>query len=258
MYIDELRKSKDKPQVAFHEFALSTGTHRKHLFCFFEGKDNSYYIPRIKGFTNDYYPVKCGNKDAVLTVYALVVDKSEYNKYKSGFFIDRDFDQPVGDKQPPIFETPCYSIENLYVSLNVFRDILTNEFHLSEVSDKQIFEDLLNLYETRQKEFHSAILLLNAWYACLIEKREREAIETGAMLNKLKFNEIVTIKLNSVSQNYDIKKLNDIFPNAVEIDETVLKDIKLAAIFAFCIVIGSSSCLIYTLKEICFCYLKYF
>jgi hypothetical protein len=51
-YIEELRKSKDKPQVVFQEFALSTRKFPKYLFCFFEGKDNAYYVSRIKILPN--------------------------------------------------------------------------------------------------------------------------------------------------------------------------------------------------------------
>jgi hypothetical protein len=219
MYIEELRKSKDKPQVAFQEFALSTGEKPAYLFCFFECKDNAYYVPRIKQYTNDYYPIKCGNKKAVLDVYALIAGKPEYRKYKSGFFIDRDFNDSVGEKNPPIFETPCYSIENLYVSLNVFKEIIINEFHLSENKDKQLFNTLLDIYKERQKEFHAAILLLNAWYACLIEKKDKE---TGVTLNDLKLNQIVDIRIQSVAQKYNLEKLKEIFPNAIIIDEATL------------------------------------
>jgi hypothetical protein len=223
MYIDELRNSKDKPQVAFQEFALSTGTHPNHLFCFFEGKDNAYYVPRIKSITADYYPVKCGNKNAVLGVYALIINKPEYNKYKLGFFIDRDFNQSIGIKTPPIFETPCYSIENLYVSLSVFKEILTNEFHLSATTDKQLFDTLLKLYEDRQKEFHTAVLLFNSWYACLIEKKRIENLKTtGAKLDEKLPQGFVDINLNQVTSNYDLDKIKERFPNAIEIDENIL------------------------------------
>jgi hypothetical protein len=223
MYIEELRKSKDKPQVAFQEFALSTGTHQNHLFCFFEGKDNSYYVPRIKNITADYYPIMCGNKNAVLGVYSLIVNKSEYAKYKLGFFIDRDFNKSIGVKIPPVFETPCYSIENLYVSLSVFKEILTNEFLLSEINDKQLFDTLLKLYEDRQKEFHNAVLLFNAWYACLIEKKGNDNLETtGAKLEEKLPQGFVDITLDNVIQNYDISKIKETFPNAIEIDENVL------------------------------------
>jgi hypothetical protein len=219
-YIEELRKSKNKPQVAFQEFALSTGGKSQHLFCFFEGNDNAYYVPRIKQYTNDYHPITCGNRKAVIDVYTLIVNKSEYMQYKLGFFIDRDFNDSIGDKNPPVFETPCYSIENLYVSPDVFKEVIINEFHLS--ANDQLFTELSNLYKKRQKEFHTAILLLNAWYACLIEKKNREQIETGVTLNDLKLNRIIDIQLTGVTQNYNIETLHDLFPNAIEIDEITL------------------------------------
>jgi hypothetical protein len=225
MYIDELRKSKYKPQVAFQEFALSTGTRQDHLFCFFEGKDNPYYIPRIKNITANYYPIMCGNKNAVLGVYALIVNKPEYKKYKIGFFIDMDFNKSIGAKTPPVFETPCYSIENLYVSLSVFKEILANELHLSEVNDTQLFNILLKLYEDRQKEFHNAVLLFNAWYACLIEKKENDNLKTTDTKLEDKMPQgFIDINLDNVSQNYDIFKIRESFPNAIEIDENVLNE----------------------------------
>ena len=116
-YLDTLKQSKDKPQVAFQEFTLSTRKHAEHLFCFFEGKDNPYYVPRIKRFTDNYFPIKCGGRENVLEVYRLITNRVEYNHYKKAFFIDRDFNPTLPIQNPPIFETPCYAIENLYVSV---------------------------------------------------------------------------------------------------------------------------------------------
>jgi hypothetical protein len=53
-YAEELRQSRNKPQVAFTEFANATRKNPEHLFCFFEGKDNAYYVSRIKRFTESY------------------------------------------------------------------------------------------------------------------------------------------------------------------------------------------------------------
>ena len=77
-YLEQLRQSKDKAQVAFHEFALSTRKYPNHLFCFFEGKDNPYYVPRIKRFTSHYQPIKCGNRDSVLKIHTLISNRPEY------------------------------------------------------------------------------------------------------------------------------------------------------------------------------------
>jgi Protein of unknown function (DUF4435) len=216
-YVEELRQSRNKPQVAFTEFANATREKPEHLFCFFEGKDNAYYIPRIKRFTEKYCPINCGGKPSVLDVYTLITNKEEYRKYKLGFFIDRDFNSSIGDKNPPIYETPCYSVENLYVSISVFKEILTNEFHLSAVSDSN-FEKLVALYEQRQKEFHNSVLLLNSWYCCLIEKREKENIKTGVTLDDKLPNNFVVINLDEIKPSYDFQKIKETFPNAIEID----------------------------------------
>jgi len=161
-YIEQLRLSKDKAQVAFQEFALSTRKYPNHLFCFFEGKDNPYYVPRIKRFTSLYQPIKCGNRDSVLKIHTLISNRLEYSSYKKAFFIDRDFNKPLEQSNPPFFETPCYSIENLYVSVDVFKEILVNEFHLSEFSDSNIVEVYISLYHERQNEFHDAVCLFNS------------------------------------------------------------------------------------------------
>ncbi|MDR1962922.1 MAG: DUF4435 domain-containing protein [Planctomycetaceae bacterium] len=222
-YIDELRKSKEKHQVAFQNFALSTKKYSEHLFCFFEGKDDVYYVSRIRRVTEDFYPIECGGKQSVLDVYALIVNKPEYKKYKLGFFIDRDFNKPIGEKQPPIFETPCYSIENFYVSVNVFKMILVHAFRITESYDEQLFNDLLKLYEERQKEFHDVVLLFNAWYSCLIEKRDNEKIQIGVRLDEKFPNDFIDINLQKVSKYYDFETIKTFFPDAIEIDESILE-----------------------------------
>ena len=221
-YAEELRKSRNKPQVAFTEFANATRKNPGHLFCFFEGKDNAYYVSRIKRFTENYYPVKCGGKQSVLDVYTLITGKEEYRKYKLGFFIDRDFNPSIGDKNPPIYETPCYSVENLYVSISVFKEILTNEFHLSEVSDSN-FEKLVDLYKQRQKEYHNSVLLFNSWYASLIERRENENMKTGVTLDDKLPNSFIVTSLDEVKSSYDFQKIKETFPNAIEVDYTEIE-----------------------------------
>jgi hypothetical protein len=138
-YLDKLKQSRNKSQVAYQEFALHTRQDKDGLFCFFEGKDNAYYVPRIKRFIKNNHPIHCGGREKVLEVYRLITIHREYDKYKKAFFIDRDFNQPLPPHNPPIFETSCYSIENFYVSVNVFKEIIKNEFHLSEVSEKLSF-----------------------------------------------------------------------------------------------------------------------
>ena len=125
-YLDELRQSRGKAQVAYQDFILHTRANKEGLFCFFEGKDNAYYIPRVKQFTNKYHPINCGGREKVLKVYDLINNHREYDQYKKAFFIDRDFNPSLSPPNPKIFETPCYSIENFYTSVNVFQEIIKN------------------------------------------------------------------------------------------------------------------------------------
>jgi hypothetical protein len=220
-YIEKLRKSREKAQVAYQEFAVSTRKGKDGLFCFFEGKDNAYYVPRIKRFTDNYHPINCGGRDEVLDVYRLITIHSEYDKYKKAFFVDRDFNEPLPPRNPPIFETPCYSIENFYVSLDVFKEILINELHLSEVRD-EAFQVCIRLFTDRQKEFHEATALFNAWYACLVEIRNKTGNQTGVNLDDKLPKDFLDFTLDSVSAKYDFEKIKQTFPKASEVSEDTL------------------------------------
>lgn len=219
--LKEMRAGRRNSPSAFTEFTLSTRTAGTHLFCFFEGKDNDYYIPRVTSVTEDYYPIKCGNKDAVLRVNELIAGKTEYNKYKVAFFVDRDFNTPIGARPRPVFETPCYSIENFYVSTTAFQHIVNNSFHIPRTQPD--FQKITHLYALRQQEFHQATLLFNAWYACLIGKKETEGMQTGASLNDTLPKGFVTIELDGIRVNYDMEKIKSTFPNAPEVDASVLQ-----------------------------------
>jgi len=225
LYIDQLRKSRDKPQVAYQEFVLHAEKGKDGLFCFFEGKDNAYYVPRIKRFTDSYHPIKCGGRDQVLDVYRLITIHSEYDKYKKAFFVDRDFNEPLPPHNPPIFETPCYSIENFYVSVDVFKEILKNQLHLSEVNEA--YENCVTLFTDRQKEFHQATTFFNAWYACLIEIRNKIGKETGVKLKEKLPRGFIDFTLDTVVAKYDLEKIKQTFPKALEVSEGIL-DTKLA------------------------------
>lgn len=221
-YIQQLRQSKDKATVAYQEFALSTKTYNDHLFCFFEGNDNPYYVPRIQKFTKSIYPINCGGRDKVLRVYELISKQEVYNKYSKAFFIDRDFNNPIQNNRDIIFETPCYSIENLYVNKNVFEQILINDFQFSR--NDTHFEVCISLFNDRFKEFNSSVSLLNSWYACLIEVRNQTGKQTGVQLEEKLPKGFVNISLQTVNQNYDLTTIKQMFPDSTAIDDEAVTD----------------------------------
>lgn len=111
---------------------------------------------------------------------------------------------------------------------------MTNEFHISEVTEPTKFQDCLALYTKRQEEFHAAISLFNAWYACLVDIKNATGKETGATLGELnifkgkdkeggkKYLKFIDFTLHSVSQDYDFEKIKATFPEATEVPMDVL------------------------------------
>jgi hypothetical protein len=218
--LETLRQGRSKPVAAYLEFTLLTQTHQDSLFCFYEGKDSAYYAPRIKRFTTAYQNILCGGREKVLEVYRLIAEHREYNGYKKAFFIDRDFNPPLKPHSPPIFETPCYAIENFYVSVEVFQEILKNLLHLSELSTS--YQTCVSLFLARQAEFHQATLLFNAWYACLIERRNATGQATGVNLDEKFPKGFIGFDLQAVSALYTPETLTQTFTNALAIPPAAL------------------------------------
>jgi len=219
---DDLRRAREESaNVSYQEFIKLVAKDKDGLFCFFEGKDNYYYYPRIKSVTTlNVQSIKCKGKKWVLKVYNLIKYHREYDKYKKAFFVDRDFDEPLPPHNPPIFETPCYSIENFYVSVDVFKEILKNQLYLSEVNEA--YENCVTLFTDRQKEFHQATTFFNAWYACLIEIRNKIGNQTGVDLNDKLPKDFIDFTLDKVVAKYDIEKIQMTFPQALEVSEGIL------------------------------------
>lgn len=220
-YIQQLRESRDKATVAYQEFALSTKTHKDYLFCFFEGHDNPYYVPRIKKFTEKIYPINCGGREKVLKVFKLINNQNVYDGYSKAFFIDRDFNESLENNRDTIFETPCYSIENLYLNRKSFEDILIHEFQLSK--NDSSFETCISLFNKRFNEFNTSVTLLNSWYACLIEIRNTKDIQTGVHLDEKLPKGYVSISLQNITSNYDFEKIKQDFPNSTQVKEEILQ-----------------------------------
>lgn len=219
-YLTELRQSRSRPAVIFQEFATVAPNKQDYLFCFFEGAsgaDNPYYIPRIMRHTSDYYPIRCAGKENVLKAHEIITGKPEYQSYKKAFFIDRDFDPPISSSIKFVFETPCYSIENLYSSSRVFSDILISHFGLS-ISDPD-YAACMSIFNKLQSEYHQATLLFNSWYSLLIDYRNLHKTNIKAQLEDKIPTNFVRIQLSGVSSHYTLSDLEAAFPNAPKIPQ---------------------------------------
>lgn len=121
----------------------------------------------------------------------------------------------------PIYETPCYSVENLYTSTSVFGEILKSEFGLYETDYD--FERCVGTYTALQRDFHIQATLFNAWHACLVYIRNASNVQIGVNLGDSIPKEFVSISLEGISGNYDLFAIQAKYPNALKVDNESLK-----------------------------------
>ena len=225
--VEAMHRSIENHNVKFLEFTRIYSNKPNCLICFFEGEDARYYGIRIQENLHnmEWEGIDCGGKESVLELFNLLETHSElkYREAKKAFFVDRDFDPPLSpEKRTKIYETPCYSIENLYTSQTCFTQILKNGFKIREFveADEPIFQKCVSLFIQTQQKFHDAIAPLNAWII-LIRKMERETVTPKkTSLDKIKLEKLIKIDVEHITKRYTIDDINTAFPEQDNISET--------------------------------------
>lgn len=225
--VDDYRNARSSAAVKYKEF---TDHYRKFgsqpIYCIFEGEDVKYYGIRIDNIIRPIVPpqnLDCGGKEEVLRFYRIIKSHPEYQDTNFAYFIDRDFDESIRKKGiDDIYETPVYSIENFYTSINVFQKILEAEFKLRRWDDD--FKKCSELYEARQNEFHQETKLLNAWVACQREHQNQQGNQTRKRenLKNFKLDKYISVDLDKVTSNYTLQTLSGIFPEAYHPTEDII------------------------------------
>lgn len=181
--LDELRSGRDTASAAFMQFTDYKCYFPNHIFAFYEGEDGKYYNSRIKEIGNrNLIHIKANNKSKVLEVMKIIQSKHEYDSVTTIYFVDRDMDFELEEyKNDSLYVTPCYSIENLYVSSKAFGLILEDEFGLNvHDSDYQKYYSLFNRY---YEEFNSLMTEFNA----LVLIRNEKGLNCGKVnIQKIK------------------------------------------------------------------------
>ena len=137
------------------------------------------------------------------------------------FFIDRDFDSiaehPNSDR---VYITPCYSIENLYVTEKCFISILKSEFGIDTVVENgSDYNRVIELYKCRMKDILNASLEINLWLYC---QRQYEKINSSNKLSmdSIHRDKLIKISLDDVKKNYDYDELLRLCPLSHVIQNT--------------------------------------
>lgn len=194
--LDLMRKERNTYEAIFIQFTSKRKFFNSHAFCFYEGEDGKYYNSRIsQKFENQFLTFTVGNKKEVLKLLKRIKDDKIYDSVCTMFFIDRDYDQSLAKVDEDLFETPCYSIENLYVKRECLIKILQSEFGLNEVDED--CQKCLQDFEKRQKEFNDCILEFNT-LAYL--RRKKSDSNSNYSFGDIKTSHMVKVNVDKISK----------------------------------------------------------
>lgn len=192
--LESLRQGREDSSTAFMEFADKKQFFQDHVFGFYEGEDGKYYNQRIKSIVGQkFIHIKAGSKSKVLKVMHLIQSKKEYCEVNTVFFVDRDMSFDMEEyKNDDLYVTPCYSIENLYVSEESMGAILENEFGFN-IGDND-YHKYKNKFIEYYKEFCDLMIEFNA---LVLLRKEKELDCDKVCINKIKTKRIIKIDISS-------------------------------------------------------------
>ena len=237
MLVSDARVARQQGVVAFTKFMRDVKSNRDKLFCFFEGEDYKYYGQRIETYTlysySNIIQYKCCGRNEVLRANKLVKNNIAYKLAKTAFFIDHDY-IPVNELSDDIYQTPCYSIENLYTSVSSFERIINMEFGISTHEPDYI--KCVNDYRKRQLDFQQHTLILNAWLRFQrIEEKRTGGLHVELTNFKLqKMIPLITIEKIECKGPIDIDAITKYFPDHYPITQDELNLIIESCCFSGC------------------------
>lgn len=213
-----LDKIERTPTVPFQRFELHTNSFGLDcLYCFVEGKDLPYYSIRVEAVSG----MKCccidsGGKKNVVSLCQLLKNKPEYSKYKTAYFVDKDYDDnsTIDDS---IYVTPCYSVENMYK----YDKIVDMIFQLPP--DSSNYEVCKVYIKNKFQEFSNACSRFCAWYYCVKQSEHRNSTIYNVNLSDNIESKYVEFIANadgfSISSKYSLDILNTDFNTNITEDE---------------------------------------
>lgn len=194
--LSEMRRERGTYQAVYVQLANYRKFFSSHAFCFYEGEDGKYYNMRIENvFANNYITFTVGNKKEVLKLLNKIKSTELYDNVCMMFFVDRDYDLSLAGTDECLYETPCYSIENLYVQKECFQRILQSEFGIDILSED--YNKCVCDFEQREEEFNTEIMEFNA-LAYL--RRKKTDSNSECSFKSVKTSHLVLVTLNQVSK----------------------------------------------------------
>lgn len=199
---------------AFLDFNRVVSCSPDALFVFYEGYDDDYYYPRLRQYSDRRIEsIKCKGKGKVTAVYKLLITKPEYNRYRKGFFIDKDFDLHTDTFYTDFYITSGYSIENFYLSDECMEETLKQKFNFHSGEDE--LNTVMSDYRAIRQKYFDSILLFNTWY-CAVKRKYGKldgiSLEQEMPKGFVRFD----FPTGDVYSQYTIAEINATFSNAAK------------------------------------------
>lgn len=216
--VNKLKESAGAASVKFMEFMRVSSKNPDTVICVFEGEDEKYYSPRLTVYLNplEWHGINAGGKKNVIALFNLISSHPIYQKSRFLCFVDKDFESwwvnPCSEK---IYQTPCYSIENLYMSEQVFKRVLSSEFQITEFNESSSeFEKCTGLFSRLKGEYFQIATPFNITLKAfrIMQRDEKESIVVNA--NNIKINKLISLTLDGVVPAYDLENALELFREA--------------------------------------------
>ena len=205
-----MRKKRNSNAVDLMRLLKKIDCFVSSLICVFEGDDSKYYGSRIDSYFSEMNRknLTCKGKKNVLDLKETIEANSELINAKILFFVDSDFEEKQSYFN--LYSTPCYAIENLYVSTQVFSRILMDELGLCSFKDKEIISVLVDKYKAFESNSDEALSELNAWL--IVRIREAEVNKNIKLnLNNVSVDKFLNVAALSSTKCYTLDDLDTIF-----------------------------------------------
>ncbi|HEM7142612.1 DUF4435 domain-containing protein [Acinetobacter nosocomialis] len=215
--VQDMAQARDNISVKYHEFMRICSKNKFPIF--FEGEDEKYYSIRLDSLINvEWIGINCGGKKKVISLREKIKVSEAYHDKKALFFVDSDFDQNEEiSKFTDVYITPCYSVENLYISDNAFIKILRSEFNISEYDENtDCYLRAIQCFKDRKREFIEIITDFNLLIHYLRMKEASGELTSKLNLNNINIDKLVSISLTEVKKIYSLEKYREIFPELPE------------------------------------------
>jgi Protein of unknown function (DUF4435) len=203
-FLDTLADAITSPTVALHEFLLELKIQNKIIHAFLEGKtDESFYGSFIRRIKDDDYELKtytCGNKDGVYYQFDQLCNRKTGNNIVL-YFVDKDIEDIIPyprNKDPKIFVTDCYSVENYIVNNEILEQVWGEIFR--QRSGNEASKLILAKFTSCSNEFHRLMLTIMAWV--LYHRRDIEQKN-----NKINLDCIQLKKIYKVNEDLEFELL---------------------------------------------------